>query len=108
VYAGAVDATAHIRRTGQPYFMELQTYRVRGHSESDPRSPGAPPEELQHWRARDPLACLQDRLLRAGETSERELQTLSAEIDAEIERALRSARASQCASNTDLFADVYA
>lgn len=35
VHAAAKEAVAAIRATGRPYFLELVTYRQRGHYEPD-------------------------------------------------------------------------
>jgi acetoin:2,6-dichlorophenolindophenol oxidoreductase subunit alpha len=50
VHAAARDAREHILRTGQPFLLEVVTYRLRGHFE--PRSPRPPPPPRPRRRRR--------------------------------------------------------
>jgi pyruvate dehydrogenase E1 component alpha subunit len=45
-----------IRASGEPRFLELQTYRLRGHFEPDDQA-YVDAAELASWRARDPILC---------------------------------------------------
>ncbi|MFP5505955.1 MAG: thiamine pyrophosphate-dependent dehydrogenase E1 component subunit alpha [Gammaproteobacteria bacterium] len=62
VQAAAAQAVAKIRATGQPQFLELLTYRLRGHFEPDDQA-YVDAEELAHWQARDPIQALRGQLL---------------------------------------------
>ena len=78
--------------TGQgPGFLELMTYRIVGHSRSDPgayRKPG----ELDEWRKRDPLLLARAVLTRDQTASNEELDRIDAEIDAQIGEVVERAR----------------
>ena len=65
VNAAATHAVAQIRATGQPQFLELVTYRLRGHFEPDDQS-YVDAAELERWRQRDPIRLLSERLLGEG------------------------------------------
>jgi len=54
VYAAARTAVEHVRSGKGPYFLELLTYRYRGHSMSDSNAYRAKEEERQ-WSKRDPI-----------------------------------------------------
>lgn len=54
VYEAACQAVELARSGGGPYFLELKTYRTRGHSRSDPAH-YRPPGELDRWVERDPI-----------------------------------------------------
>jgi pyruvate dehydrogenase E1 component alpha subunit len=62
VNAAAAHAVAQIRATGQPQFLELVTYRLRGHFEPDDQS-YVDAAELERWRQRDPIRLLSEPCL---------------------------------------------
>ncbi|HHC72009.1 MAG TPA: pyruvate dehydrogenase (acetyl-transferring) E1 component subunit alpha, partial [Thiotrichales bacterium] len=73
-------------RSGKgPYFLELLTYRYRGHSMSDSNAYRAKEEERQ-WSKRDPIIILRDRLIEAGQLSAEEYREMDTEILEEIEQ----------------------
>ncbi len=84
VYAAASEAVEHVRSGKGPYFLELMTYRYRGHSMSDSNAYREKAEEKE-WGQRDPIIILRDRLIEAGEISEEEYQAMDKAIIAEIE-----------------------
>ncbi len=84
VYDAAKIAIDHVRSGKGPYFLELMTYRYRGHSMSDSNAYRTKEEE-QLWNERDPLNILRDRLVGAGEITVDEYKQWDTEIIAEIE-----------------------
>lgn len=84
VYDAAKIAVDHVRSGKGPYFLELMTYRYRGHSMSDSNAYRTKEEE-QLWNERDPLNILRDRLVAAGEMTVDEYKQWDTEIIAEIE-----------------------
>ncbi len=85
VYQTAKEAVAHVRAGKGPYFLELMTYRYRGHSMSDSTSKYRSKEEEQEWGRRDPIMILRDRLVEAGEMSEEDFKALDKAVIQEIE-----------------------
>lgn len=55
VKEGLAEAVEHVRSGNGPYLIEMQTYRYRGHSMSDPQKYRTR-EELEKYRDMDPLA----------------------------------------------------
>jgi pyruvate dehydrogenase E1 component alpha subunit len=84
VHAAAKKAVDHVRSGNGPYFLELLTYRYRGHSMSDSNMYRSKDEE-RDWAKRDPIYILRDRLIAAKEMSEQEYKELDNEIINEIE-----------------------
>ena len=84
VYAAAQKAVDHVRSGKGPYFLELMTYRYRGHSMSDSNAYRAKDEERM-WGTRDPIIILRDRLIEAGEMTMESYKTLDEEILEQIE-----------------------
>ena len=75
--------TTCVQATG-PYFLELMTYRYRGHSMSDSRGYRSREEE-EEWKLRDPIFMLRDRLIAAGELTMAAYEAMEKETDAYIE-----------------------
>ena len=67
-----------------PYFLELMTYRYRGHSMSDSNAYRARAEERM-WSKRDPVIMLRDRLVEDGKLTLDEYKDMDTEILDEIE-----------------------
>jgi pyruvate dehydrogenase E1 component alpha subunit len=84
VYEAARKAVDHVRAGNGPYFLELMTYRYRGHSMSDSRGYRSREEE-ELWKQRDPIFILRDRLIKEGALSMDEFEALEKETDAYIE-----------------------
>jgi len=84
VYEAAQKAVDHVRSGKGPYFLELMTYRYRGHSMSDSNAYREKKEERM-WGGRDPIIMLRDSLIEAGETTSEKFKTMDAEILEEIE-----------------------
>lgn len=84
VYAAASKAIEHVRSGKGPYFLELMTYRYRGHSMSDSNAYRAKTEERM-WSERDPIIMLRDRLIDAGEIVLDDYKKMDDEILDEIE-----------------------
>lgn len=105
VYRAAEEAVSRARRGGGPTLLECLTYRQCGHSRSDPRTYRSRTEEEQ-WKAKDPLPRYRTYLLEAGIADE-ELSSIEADVEAEIQDAIRFAEASPEPDPADLFTDVF-
>ncbi len=84
VYQHAKVAVDHVRSGKGPYFLELMTYRYRGHSMSDSRGYRSREEE-ELWKQRDPINILRDRLISAGQLTEDEFRAIEKATDDYIE-----------------------
>ena len=107
VHAAAAQAVAAIRADGQPRFLELVTYRLRGHVEPDDQT-YVDADELALWRARDPLPLQADRLQAAGVIEAAGLAALARQAQARVEAALVYAQASAWPARDALAEHVYA
>jgi pyruvate dehydrogenase E1 component alpha subunit len=93
VLLGALERLVPRIRTGAgPHFVEIETYRLCGHvGPGDDAEVGyRTREELEAWRARDPLATLRSRL--AASVAPLELKELEAEVEVHIASALAAAK----------------
>jgi pyruvate dehydrogenase E1 component alpha subunit len=107
VFQAALEAAAFIRATGKPFFLELTTYRQRGHFEPDDQA-YVDRDELASWKARDPIALLRERLLRQATVAPAELEHMRQRVDTVVEAALAFAKASPFPDLRELATDVYA
>ena len=107
VHAAALAAAEHVRTTGTPYFLELVTYRTRGHYEPDDQA-YVDKDELARWKARDPIALLRDRLLAEGVLAHGELAHLQQRVADTVEAAFAFAQNSPWPDARELTTDVYA
>jgi pyruvate dehydrogenase E1 component alpha subunit len=107
VAAASRVAVARARDGGGPTLVECKTYRLRGHSKSD-RNLYRSRDEIEGWRARDPIRRLESELVATGRFDAATLATIEADAAREIERALEFAKSSPDPDPADLTRDVYA
>src|SRR5215475_12721690 len=73
-------AVSYARAGDGPYILEMQTYRYRGHSMSDPAKYRTKEEVDKYRNERDPIDHVRKMLLDAGIADENELKGIDAEI----------------------------
>jgi pyruvate dehydrogenase E1 component alpha subunit len=93
VYDALQEAVARARAGQGPTLVECETYRYVGHSRSDPGH-YRPQEEVETWRARDPIPRLKTWLLEEGIATSEKMEELEKTVEREIEEAVAFARAS--------------
>ena len=96
-------------RAGEgPYILEMNTYRYRGHSMSDPAKYRTR-EEVQKMREeRDPIDHVRDLLLAGKMATEDELKAIDSDIKAVVNEAAQFAQDSPEPDEAELWTDVYA
>jgi len=92
VYAAADEAVRRARSGGGPSFIECKTYRTRPHSEGMRDTGYRTTEEVDAWKARDPLKILHEHLLSTERASVADFDTIESEVKALIEDAAEFAR----------------
>jgi TPP-dependent pyruvate/acetoin dehydrogenase alpha subunit len=95
-----------VRGGGGPRLIELQTYRFRAHSMADPDLYRTK-EEIEQWRARDPIARFGARLRETGVLDERTWTGLEGDVAAEVDAAVAFAEAGGFEPLDRLEADVH-
>src|SRR5215471_5576172 len=87
VYAAAKHAVERARRGKGTHFIEVKTYRRKGHAEHDDQS-YQPKEELERWaRENDPVDRYVKQLLDNGWAEASELSEIDQTVKEEIDRA---------------------
>jgi pyruvate dehydrogenase E1 component alpha subunit len=107
VAAASRAAVARAREGLGPTLLECRTYRIRGHSKSD-RNLYRTKEEIEAWRAADPIVRLSTEIRDAGLLGEQALTDIEAAAQREIDAALEFARTSPDPDPAQLTRDVYA
>ena len=69
-----------IREHSEPWFVEIRTYRYRGHSMSDPQKYRTK-EELEEYQAIDPIARLKTYMLTNKLTTEKALKGIEDKVE---------------------------
>jgi 2-oxoisovalerate dehydrogenase E1 component len=92
VYEVAGEALRRARSGGGPTLIECKTYRTRPHSEGMRDGGYRSMEEIEAWKARDPIQLLHTTLVADGQISAEELAAIDAEVQAQIAEAYEFAR----------------
>lgn len=90
VHAAAAEAVARARSGNGPTLLETVTYRWKGHSKSD-KNLYRTREEIEQWRADDPIAAFEHEALTAGGLGEAELEAVRTQARDEVRDAVRQA-----------------
>jgi pyruvate dehydrogenase E1 component alpha subunit len=93
VRARIKEAVDRARETSEPTLVEINTYRFRGHSMSDPGQYRTK-EEVEEWKKRDPVSLGRRRLAEETDLDEGTLKALEARVKAEIDDAVKFAEES--------------
>jgi TPP-dependent pyruvate/acetoin dehydrogenase alpha subunit len=102
----SAEAVERARRGEGPTLIEAITYRWKGHSKSD-QNLYRTREEIESWRARDPIDRFEHELLEAGTLDEAELQKVRDEVRDAVRDAVRTGQSGP-ASSPELLKGVYA
>ncbi len=106
VKAAGARAIEYCRAGNGPFILEMQTYRYRGHSMSDPAKYRSR-EEVQKMRdEQDPIEQVRARLVREHGTPEDELKAVDARIRATVAEAADFAQADPEPEASALWTDV--
>jgi pyruvate dehydrogenase E1 component alpha subunit len=108
VRQAALEAIEYIRSGKGPYFLEILTYRFRGHSMGDPER-YRKPDEVKCWQEEDdPIGVFHTHLITNGIASATELDELEAQATAEVKEAVEFAENSPEPGPEELFSHIYA
>lgn len=91
VYRVAGEAVARARKGGGPTLIECKTYRTRPHAEGMRDAGYRTVEEINAWKARDPIPTLRDRMLRDKTASQGDFDALETEVKRIVEEGLQFA-----------------
>ncbi|MBC7174208.1 MAG: pyruvate dehydrogenase (acetyl-transferring) E1 component subunit alpha [Polyangiaceae bacterium] len=99
------NAVKRARAGEGPTFIEIETYRFRGHSMSDPGKYRSR-EELEERKKKDPLLVIREHM-KAAEVPEDAIDAIDEEVDTLIEEAVRFADEAEPAKEEVMRSTVY-
>ncbi len=106
VYDGIKPIVDRCRESSRPAFLDIRTYRYKGHSMSDPRKYRTKEEETQ-YESQDPIDRLANFLLADRDFTRGQYEDLQREVKDEIREAVEWADASPVPPMSELYKDVY-
>ncbi len=92
-YKAGKEASELCRKGQGPVFLEVRTYKMKGHGVYD-RGEYRPNQEVQEWISRDPITSFRKQLIAAGMITEEEFDSFVREARAEVQDAVRFAEES--------------
>ena len=102
----ALQLFEEIREGSGPQFLEVITYRYRGHSMGDPER-YRQAEEIKRWQAHDPIGIYRKYLMDNGICTEEELDKQDELAEQEVNEAVEFAQSSPEPEPEELYTDVY-
>jgi pyruvate dehydrogenase E1 component alpha subunit len=106
VHSVVTEALRCAREERRPQLVEAVTYRYRGHSMADPEEYRTK-EEVEEWRARDPIKAFGDRLEKEGVLTREEIERFDADAIAAVDEAVKFADESPFPDLDSLYDDIY-
>jgi len=103
----AVGKAAEYVRSGKgPYFLEIKTYRYKGHSMSDPQKYRTK-DEVASYKDRDPIEQVRNIILKKKYATKAWIESIEAKVKALVEESVKFAEESELPKASELFEDVY-
>jgi len=107
VYDAAKAALEFVRKNSQPFLLEIDTYRFRGHSMGDPER-YRKQEEVKKWQENDPIGIFNKQLLEKKVATKKVLDEIETRVEEEIAKAVEFAEASPEPAMEELYSNIYA
>jgi pyruvate dehydrogenase E1 component alpha subunit len=102
----ALEMIEEIRSGSGPQFLEINTYRFRGHSMGDPER-YRQQEEIRKWQENDPIGIYRRYLVEEKIASEEELNGEDKKANEIVEDAVHFAESSPEPAAEELFKNIY-
>jgi len=106
VHEVALQVFDEVRNGSGPQFLEIETYRFRGHSMGDPER-YRHQDEVKEWQENDPIGIYHRRLISDGIATEDELQKVMLDAEAVVKASVEFAESSPEPAPETLFEDIY-
>ena len=106
VHKAMDEAVDRARRGDGPTFLEIRTYRFRGHSMSDPQKYRTK-EEVEEYKKQDPIEVVRDIIIKKKWAKTSELEAIEAQMKKVVEEAEQFAENSPWPDESELYTDNY-
>lgn len=103
----AISDAAELCRSGNgPVFLEIRTYRYKGHSMSDPQKYRTK-EEVESYKEKDPIQMVLNTIMENNWANEQEIEEISAKVKEEIDDCVTFAENSPYPDDSAVYEDIY-
>ena len=103
----AMNEAVDRARAGEgPTFLEMRTYRYKGHSMSDPQKYRTK-EEVESYKAKDPIEIVKQAIEENKYADEKWFEEIEAKIKGQVDEAVQFAEESPWPEASELYTDVY-
>jgi pyruvate dehydrogenase E1 component alpha subunit len=106
VHEAMQSACDHARSGKGPVFLEMKTYRYKGHSMSDPAKYRSK-DEVEEYKSKDPIEVTKQILLDNKFATEADIEAIDNRIAEIVEDSVKFAEESPYPDASELYKDVY-
>ena len=106
VHESVARATERARKGDGPTFIEMCTYRYKGHSMSDPQKYRTK-EEVEAYKKLDPIETTLDTILKKKYATQAEIDAIIEKVEKEVEECVEFAENSPYPEDSALYEDIY-
>ena len=106
VHEAVAKAADRARKGDGPTFLEIMTYRYKGHSMSDPQKYRSK-EEVEEYKKQDPIETTLALILEKKYATQKEIDAINAKVDAEIDACVKFAEESPFPDDDELLKHIY-
>uniref|UniRef100_A0A1B6CZ64 Pyruvate dehydrogenase E1 component subunit alpha n=1 Tax=Clastoptera arizonana TaxID=38151 RepID=A0A1B6CZ64_9HEMI len=106
IYEHAYNAISRARNGNGPTFLDIRTYRYRGHSMSDSESYRSK-KEVNEYKNRDPILLIKKYILEKKLVTEKKLNEFKDEINKKIDECVQFAELSNYTNVKKMYSVVY-
>lgn len=106
VHEAMESAIDNARKGNGPTLLEMNTYRYKGHSMSDPAKYRSK-DEVEEYKSKDPIEHCRNMILKNKWLSEDEIDAINKKVNDIVEESVRFAEESPYPDPSELYKDVY-
>lgn len=106
VHEAVARAVKRAREKGGPTLLEINTYRYKGHSISDPQKYRTK-DEVEEYKSKDPIAQIRTHILENMLATEDELKEIDNRCDEVVAASVKFAEESPWPNDDEVLKDVY-
>ncbi|NNC94188.1 MAG: pyruvate dehydrogenase (acetyl-transferring) E1 component subunit alpha [Chitinophagales bacterium] len=106
VHEAMSKAVEHCRKGKGPYFLEMRTYRYKGHSMSDPQKYRTK-DEVEEYKNLDPINQCLETIKQKKYASKKQLEEIESRVKKEVDECVKFAEDSEFPSDSALYEDIY-
>jgi len=106
VHEAIADACKHVRSGKGPVLLNIETYRYKGHSMSDPQKYRTK-QEVEDYKKQDPIQKVLETIKANKLATDKQLDAITKRVKALIEESVKFAEESPELEGHELYEDVY-